>query len=101
MNEEEAAMATFKKYIDDNVNQTEGQVTFDNIEELLEKNVKFFVTVNGWFSTYEAEIDLVFDDNTSRFLWKYKGAMAIWHHVEIKSFSSHIYINNEVIYYKP
>ncbi|MEX0597835.1 MAG: hypothetical protein WD512_15195, partial [Candidatus Paceibacterota bacterium] len=96
------AMATFQKYIDCNkVNQSEGQVTFVNIKELIDKKVKFFVTVNGWFSTYEAEIDLVFDDINSRFLWKYNGSMAIWHRVEIKKYSSHIYINNEVIYYKP
>lgn len=100
MNEQEA-VATFQKYIDNNVNQTEGHVTFHNIKELLDKNVKFFVTVNGWFSTYEAEIDLVFDDIASQFVWKYKGAMAIWHGVEITKYSSHIYINNEVIYYKP
>ncbi|MEX0598678.1 MAG: hypothetical protein WD512_19500 [Candidatus Paceibacterota bacterium] len=74
---------------------------FQDIIELIDKNVKFFVTVNGWLSTYEAEIDLVFNDIDSRFMWKYHGSMPIWHSVQIKKYSSHIYINNEVIFYKP
>jgi hypothetical protein len=100
MNELEKANVSFQKYIESNMNQS-GQVTFINIKELLENNVKLYITVNGWFSTYEKEIVLVFDDIGSKFLWKYKDTMSIWYNVEIKKNSSHIFINNEVIYYKP
>jgi hypothetical protein len=95
------AKARFQTYIDSNANQT-GQVTFQNVKELLENNVQFYVTVKSWFSgAYEARVTLVFDDIKSQFFWKYHDAMAIWSKVETKKHSSHFYINNEVIYYLP